>query len=188
MHTEEACNTGGPSRDDCLAQCDTAYEACYNADPPLDDTSICEDMVFSCAQSCPTETTQEPGCIYANVYFLATCNGANVSDLSPDDVKVEIGDKDVGVEGSVLLTQQNGLQVDLLLDRSVPAESELPDTGIGLAAERRLSPAFIAGEHYGTRATTAVLAGQHSVHMLERSYGPGGVYLSSAEQHFDLLL
>jgi uncharacterized protein with NRDE domain len=74
---------------------------------------------------------------------------------------------------------------DALLDRSVPPDAELPDTGIGVQAERRLAPCFIAGEHYGTRAVTAVLLGpQRESTMLERSYGTGGAYLSSARESF----
>jgi len=74
---------------------------------------------------------------------------------------------------------------DALLDRSVPPDAELPDTGIGLDAERRLAPCFIAGEHYGTRAVTAVLLGvERPSVMMERSYGPRGVHLSSARQSF----
>jgi uncharacterized protein with NRDE domain len=33
----------------------------------------------------------------------------------------------------------------------------LPDTGIGPAFERLLSPIFIQGEQYGTRSTTVLL-------------------------------
>ena len=75
---------------------------------------------------------------------------------------------------------------DTLLDRAVPDDRELPDTGIGLEAERRVAPSFIAGEHYGTRANTAVLLGEHGAQLLERSYGPGGRYLSSASASFPL--
>ena len=74
-----------------------------------------------------------------------------------------------------------------MLDRSVPADAALPDTGIGLEAERRVAPAFIAGEHYGTRAVTAVLLGTHQARMLEHSYGPGGIYLGSASERFALV-
>lgn len=43
-----------------------------------------------------------------------------------------------------------------LADQTPAADAQLPDTGIGLAAERRLSPAFVRGERYGTRASTVV--------------------------------
>jgi uncharacterized protein with NRDE domain len=63
----------------------------------------------------------------------------------------------------------------ILADRSRPADSELPDTGVGLEAERLLGSAFIAHATYGTRCSTLVLQradGQLTVH--ERSYGPSG--------------
>lgn len=63
----------------------------------------------------------------------------------------------------------------ILADRSRPADSELPDTGVGLEAERLLSSAFIADATYGTRCSTVVLLrtdGQLTIQ--ERSYGPGG--------------
>jgi len=47
----------------------------------------------------------------------------------------------------------------LLADRSVAADADLPDTGIGLERERLLSPIFIATPDgtYGTRCSTVVL-------------------------------
>jgi uncharacterized protein with NRDE domain len=47
----------------------------------------------------------------------------------------------------------------LLGDRSVAADADLPDTGIGLTRERLLSPIFIATPdgRYGTRCSTVVL-------------------------------
>ena len=59
-----------------------------------------------------------------------------------------------------------------------PADADLPDTGVGLALERRLSPAFIRGQDYGTRASTVVAIGHdgHGV-IIERRWGPMGVAL-----------
>jgi uncharacterized protein with NRDE domain len=61
------------------------------------------------------------------------------------------------------------------LGNSEPAQDhELPDTGVGLAMERMLSPAFIQSEHYGTRVSTVALFGPGGqVAIEERSrYGP----------------
>jgi uncharacterized protein with NRDE domain len=70
---------------------------------------------------------------------------------------------------------------DAMDDRSQPPDAELPDTGIGVERERLLAPIFVAGEHYGTRAVTAVLVDAHGRALLyERSYGPHGRYLSDA--------
>src|SRR5258706_416707 len=41
-----------------------------------------------------------------------------------------------------------------LADRSPALDSDLPESGVGLQRERELSSAFIAGERYGTRAST----------------------------------
>lgn len=67
-----------------------------------------------------------------------------------------------------------------LADRSVAGDDRLPDTGVGLARERELAPAFIRTPdgRYGTRCSTLVIterASRHNVtHVLERSFGPNG--------------
>ena len=62
-----------------------------------------------------------------------------------------------------------------LADETIAPDSELPDTGVGLEVERRLSPAFIRGETYGTRASTVVVIESNgSGWMLERRFGPMG--------------
>ncbi len=47
----------------------------------------------------------------------------------------------------------------MLSDATPGSDEELPDTGVGLAWERRLSPALIAGEEYGTRTSTVLRVG-----------------------------
>ncbi len=47
--------------------------------------------------------------------------------------------------------------LDLLHDTTVPADEKLPDTGIGKAGERLLSPMFIESERYGTRSSTVFI-------------------------------
>jgi len=64
-----------------------------------------------------------------------------------------------------------------LADEHGAADAELPDTGVGIELERRLSPAFIRGETYGTRASTIIAvdhAGRGFIH--ERRFGPNGVF------------
>ena len=47
-----------------------------------------------------------------------------------------------------------------LLRDDVPAPDHLlPDTGVGLEAERRLSPVFLRDAHYGTRSSAMILFG-----------------------------
>jgi uncharacterized protein with NRDE domain len=45
----------------------------------------------------------------------------------------------------------------LLTDRARPPDDRLPDTGVGLAWERILSPLFIESPVYGTRSSTVLL-------------------------------
>lgn len=62
----------------------------------------------------------------------------------------------------------------LLGDTSRPGDSELPDTGVGLAIERALSPVFVATERYGTRCSTLLVVERTGgVLLRERTHGPG---------------
>jgi uncharacterized protein with NRDE domain len=63
----------------------------------------------------------------------------------------------------------------LLADRATVADDVLPDTGVGLARERVLSPAFIISPAYGTRSSTVLLVDNHGqVIFTERSFGERG--------------
>jgi uncharacterized protein with NRDE domain len=71
--------------------------------------------------------------------------------------------------------------LDLLLDRTQPDDRDLPDTRVGLALERQLAPIFIAGETYGTRASTLAYAHINGGSVLhERRYGPNGIVLGES--------
>lgn len=62
-------------------------------------------------------------------------------------------------------------QLLALMQDSQRAEDEfLPDTGVGLTAERLLSSVFIRGEHYGTRATTLVRLLSSECQITEQTY------------------
>lgn len=61
-----------------------------------------------------------------------------------------------------------------LADTRTPDDSELPDTGVGLAMERLLAPPFIRSVRYGTRASSVVLAGSEGWRFEERRFGPDG--------------
>ena len=77
--------------------------------------------------------------------------------------------------------------LDLLHDREPAAESDLPDTGIGVEMERVLSPALIVSAQYGTRSSTAVVfAGDGSVSFAERTILPGGNIGPTVSLHFKL--
>jgi uncharacterized protein with NRDE domain len=62
----------------------------------------------------------------------------------------------------------------MLLDRSIPGDAILPDTGVGIEWERILSPIFIASPGYGTRSSTILLLDREDhVTFLERTHGSG---------------
>lgn len=72
-----------------------------------------------------------------------------------------------------------------LADEHIAADGELPDTGVGIDIERRLSPPFIRGLLYGTRASSVLLVGQdHRARFVERSFAPGGE--AAGERAFDI--
>ncbi|MGZ5118287.1 MAG: NRDE family protein, partial [Burkholderiales bacterium] len=75
----------------------------------------------------------------------------------------------------------------LLRDRTAAPDHLLPSTGIALERERALSPAFIAGDTYGTRASTVLLVNKDGdVLFCERTFGPHGTPLRSTDRRFKL--
>jgi uncharacterized protein with NRDE domain len=104
----------------------------------------------------------EPG-----VYGLAN------AELGAAWPKVELG------RAALAETLRGGAEPDALLevlaDRTVPPDHALPRRGRPLELERRVAPCFIAGEEYGTRASTAVIIGRDRIRFAEQEYGPAGV-------------
>lgn len=66
---------------------------------------------------------------------------------------------------------------DALADTTPAPDAALPDTGVGLELERRLSPAFVKGAIYGTRCSTVVLVDDTGITFVEEGYGPDGMRL-----------
>jgi len=74
---------------------------------------------------------------------------------------------------------------DLLADRTLAADDELPATGVPSERERMLSAPFIVAEGYGTRASTVLLADNDgTVIIKERSFGDGGAELARRSKGF----
>ncbi len=74
---------------------------------------------------------------------------------------------------------------EILRDRKVPDDNQLPDTGVGIQWERMLSPLFILSPNYGTRASTLLLIDQQDrVLFMEKNFGPGARQLSQSEKEF----
>jgi uncharacterized protein with NRDE domain len=64
---------------------------------------------------------------------------------------------------------------DALADDQTAPDAALPDTGVGLELERFLSPAFIRGPQYGTRASSVIALGiDGTLQFSERRFGPNG--------------
>jgi len=73
----------------------------------------------------------------------------------------------------------------VLADRKHPEDAQLPNTGVGLALERKLSPVFIDSEDYGTRSSTVIsMRDDGLVTFMERSFGPEGVDLEARRYSF----
>lgn len=69
--------------------------------------------------------------------------------------------------------------------RPAPIDS-LPDTGVGLEMERLLSPIFIRGQRYGTRATTLVEWRRDAIVLQEARFGPDARRDGDSEQRLAL--
>lgn len=74
---------------------------------------------------------------------------------------------------------------DALADERKAADAELPDTGVGLELERLLSPPFIRGPQYGTRASSVIaLETDGTLHFSERRFGPNGQPAGETRESF----
>jgi uncharacterized protein with NRDE domain len=74
-----------------------------------------------------------------------------------------------------------------LADERPAAEDEVPADGLDPALERLLSPPFIRGESYGTRASSIVLIeATGRTLFFERRFGPGGIPAGDTRQTLHL--
>ena len=70
----------------------------------------------------------------------------------------------------------------LLDDREVAPDAELPDTGVGIEWERRLSPVRIVADGYGTRVSTALVVDRDGGgRMAEQTWLPDGSASATVE-------
>ena len=77
--------------------------------------------------------------------------------------------------------------LNLLADDHEATDSELPDTGVGLEMERFLSPPFIRGLHYGTRASTVIaLRTDGAAEFIERRWAANGMANGEIHQRLHL--
>lgn len=74
---------------------------------------------------------------------------------------------------------------EALANDQIAADSTLPDTGVGIELERLLSPAFINGPQYGTRASTVIALGTDGIlQFSERRFGPNGTPTGETRESF----
>ena len=74
---------------------------------------------------------------------------------------------------------------DMLGSTQPAPDAALPQTGVDLAFERRLSAALITGSDYGTRASTVLLAGADGrIAFEERTRNPDGTEAGRARHEF----
>ena len=98
-----------------------------------------------------------------------------------DDVQTALGVEGLGAKDLVELL------FVALADRTEASDERLPDTGVGLDWERRLSARFIAGGDYGTRASTVlVVESGGRVWAEERRFGPGGARAGHSRSRWSL--
>lgn len=78
-----------------------------------------------------------------------------------------------GLSAALAVPSAERLFALLADDRAAP-DDELPDTGVGLAMERLLSPPFIRSGGYGTRCSSVLLAGRERILFAEQTFTPDG--------------
>ena len=67
-----------------------------------------------------------------------------------------------------------------LRDTTRAPDADLPDTGVGLALERALSPPFVLDARYGTRCSSVVLMATDAIVFAERRFDARGVTLATS--------
>lgn len=96
-----------------------------------------------------------------------------------------------GKEKMAALLQQPTLApdalFDMLYDDTIAADTQLPDTGVGLDRERMLSSMFIKSPVYGTRCSTIVLIDHHNhVTFAERIFNTQTFQHTTQQFQFDI--
>lgn len=71
-----------------------------------------------------------------------------------------------------------------LADTRLAEDDDLPDTGVGLELERKLSSAFVRLPGYGTRASSLLLAGRGRGRLIERRFDGEGSVSGQSELDF----
>lgn len=86
-----------------------------------------------------------------------------------------------GLEHQLDTDSDSDTLLDLLKSSNEYPDDRLPDSGVGLEWERRLSATFIRGEDYGTRACSLLaIDADGSITFVEQGFGPNGEELGES--------
>ena len=81
----------------------------------------------------------------------------------------------------------SGKLFQMLLDPTIADDNQLPDTGVGTAWERILSPIFITSPKYGTRSSTIILIDRHNfVTFTEKTFNSDPEHATTVEYKFQI--
>lgn len=77
---------------------------------------------------------------------------------------------------------------DILLNQTQSSDDLLPQTGVPIEWERKLSSIFIQSPEYGTRSATLLLIDKHNTaHWMEHTFDLSGINRHQQEHLFDLV-
>jgi len=101
--------------------------------------------------------------------------------------KVEIGKSSLGgaIETEVAESAIPARLLAILSNARGAADNLLPDTGVGLEWERKLSPALIISPDYGTRCSTIFIAKRDTSSFIEHTRNPLAEVVSSAHLDYE---
>ena len=107
--------------------------------------------------------------------FHAVSNG-DLDDIWPKMARGKIALEQIIVSQQLIPPES---LLPMMLDQTLPPEDSLPNTGVSLEWERRLSSIFISHPEYGTRSTSILLWHRSGkFECLEVRYNPKGKELS----------
>ncbi|MCF1428917.1 MAG: NRDE family protein [Shewanella sp.] len=107
--------------------------------------------------------------------FHAVSNG-DLDDIWPKMAKGKMALEQAIVSHSQITPES---LLPMMLDQTLPPQDSLPNTGVSLEWERRLSSIFICHPEYGTRSTSILLWHRSgNLECLELRYNPKGKELS----------
>lgn len=92
---------------------------------------------------------------------------------------------EAAIQPDVPCEARQRLCFEFLSNATIASDTALPDTGVGLEWERKLSPALIVGKEYGTRCSTMVsVSADGEMRFEERTRGVKGDVISTEKHVF----